>query len=106
VERSCTEWWILSALHGLLDPVQVIEPYDVTLTKASLSQRKEWSKAVLAAISERIQPAATDCFEIHAGNDYRAWGLVEGLHALGCQVEVPTQGMTQGLQLSFYAKSR
>ena len=31
VERSCSEWWILSALHGLIHPDQVLEPYDVTL---------------------------------------------------------------------------
>ena len=28
VESTCDRWFILSALHGLVDPHEVIEPYD------------------------------------------------------------------------------
>src|SRR5664280_3570422 len=28
VERSCDEWWILPALHGLVHPDEVLEPYE------------------------------------------------------------------------------
>jgi len=35
VERSCGQWWILSAEHGLVHPDEVLGPYDVTLKDAS-----------------------------------------------------------------------
>ncbi len=31
VDKLCDEWFVLSALHELVDPEGVIEPYDVTL---------------------------------------------------------------------------
>jgi hypothetical protein len=31
VEQSCDRWFILSAKHGLVDPEQVLEPYDESL---------------------------------------------------------------------------
>src|SRR6516162_3433135 len=39
-------WFILSALHGLLDPSAVIAPYDVTLKKMSAAKRREWGQKV------------------------------------------------------------
>ena len=39
-------WFILSALHGLLDPSAVIAPYDVTLKKMPAAKRKEWGQKV------------------------------------------------------------
>jgi hypothetical protein len=35
-------WFILSALHGLLDPSAVVAPYDVTLKKMPAAKRREW----------------------------------------------------------------
>ena len=105
VERSCDEWWILSALHGLVKPDQELGPYDVTLKNSSRSERRRWSRVVIDQIFELIGPSFGDVFEIHAGNDYRSWGLERELQSLGCRVEVPTDGMTQGVQLSFYKES-
>src|SRR6202045_437437 len=39
-------WFILSALHGLLDPTEVIAPYDVTLKKMPARKRREWGQKV------------------------------------------------------------
>src|SRR3954468_6205562 len=39
-------WFILSALHGLLDPSVVIAPYDVTLKKMPAAKRREWGRKV------------------------------------------------------------
>src|ERR1700683_3595000 len=39
-------WFILSALHGLLDPSTVIDPYDVTLKKMPAQKRREWGQKV------------------------------------------------------------
>jgi len=44
-ERS-GRWFILSALHGLLDPLTVIAPYDVTLKRMPAAKRREWGRNV------------------------------------------------------------
>lgn len=103
VERSCDEWWILSAEHGLVHPDDVLEPYDVTLNIMGRSAKRRWSDGVLAAIGGRVEPNVGDVFEFHAGAEYRNWGLAEGLRRRGCTVEIPTEGMLIGRQLQFYA---
>jgi len=105
VERSCARWWILSAEHGLVHPDEVLCPYDVTLKDSSRSARREWSARVLGVIDAKVQPSPGDIFEIHAGAEYRDFGLVEGLRARGCKVEIPTEGMRIGHQLQFYSRA-
>ncbi len=41
------EIFILSAKHGLLKLTDEIEPYDKTLNKMLVNERKEWSKVVV-----------------------------------------------------------
>ena len=106
VEQSRSEWWILSALHGLVDPNDVLEPYDVTLNDASVLERRRWSDRVLDQITARIEPAPGDSFELHAGINYRAFGVEVGLRDLGCGVECPTDGLRMGEQLSYYSRAR
>jgi hypothetical protein len=106
VKWNCSEWWILSAKHGLVGPREPVDPYDVTLKNASRQERTEWSARVLEEIKVQIRPRQGDVFEIHAGNDYRGFGLVDGLRRLGCVVEVPAEGMSIGHQLRFYKSAR
>jgi hypothetical protein len=42
-------------------------------------------------------------FEIHAGAEYREWGLIDGLVAAGSSVSIPAAGLRQGEQLALYA---
>lgn len=104
VERSCDRWFILSAKHGLVDPDDVLEPYDQTLNGASRSVKREWTRLVLSEIDKAIEIDRTH-FEMHAGNDYWGFGLVEGLEKRGATVTLPTTGMRIGAQLAFYAKA-
>jgi len=106
VERRCDEWWILSAEHGLVHPSEVLAPYDLALKELGRPARREWSEQLLKAIAERIKPASGDFFEVHAGVEYREFGLTDGLRARGCGVEVPTEGMRIGEQLRFYKQNR
>lgn len=99
---SCSEWWVLSALHGLVHPDEVLEPYDVTLSKAGVATCKEWSRRVLASVDERVWPCTGDVVEVHAGSRYWDYGLAEGLKKRGVEVVIPTFGMTLGQQLAFY----
>ena len=105
VERSCDEWWILSAHHGLVHPDAVLAPYDVTLKDAGREERRRWAAAVLTAVDQHIVPGPGEVFEFHAGAEYRDFGVTDGLRARGCEVENPTAGLGIGRQLQFYKQA-
>jgi hypothetical protein len=105
VEFACDLWWVLSAAHGLVDPDSCLEPYAFTLKDQSRARRRAWSSSVLAAIDRQVVSRPGDIFEIHAGAEYRDYGLVEGLQARGCVVVVPTAHMPIGKQLQFYSQA-
>src|SRR4051794_18394300 len=102
VERTCDEWWVLSAEHGLVAPTDVLEPYDVTLNDASRPDRRRWATKVLGQIDERIRLDRGDVIECHAGANYLDFGLADGLRRRGCILENPTEGLGIGRQLQFY----
>lgn len=104
VERTCDQWFILSALHGLVAPGTVLEPYDVTLTTMPVARRRRWSSSVLDQLAVQLGDLSGLTFEIHAGAAYRDFGLADGLRRSGALVEVPAAGLRQGEQLSFYAR--
>lgn len=105
VEQSCDRWFVLSAKHGLVDPDDVLEPYDQTLKGASRSVKRQWTQSVVAQIEQTIGVNGNE-FEIHAGNDYWGFGLIGGLESGGAIVTLPTKGMGIGVQLTFYADAR
>jgi hypothetical protein len=103
VARTCTEWWILSAAHGLVHPRTVVAPYDVTLTTMTAAERRRWAERVAAQIDEHIGLGPGDVVELHAGDAYGGFGLVDAIRARGATVEQPTAGMKIGRQLAHYA---
>lgn len=105
VERSCGSWFVLSALHGLVDPEETLAPYDRTLRTASNAERRAWAERVMVQLSESLGDLEGRVFEIHAGASYRDHGLVAALEAAGAKVENPTEGLGIGRQLAFYAQS-
>ena len=105
VERSCDAWWILSAQHGLVDPDEVVAPYDLALKDLGRSERRKWSQRVLQALDELVALHGGDTVELHAGAEYRDFGLAEGLAARGCELTNPTEGMRIGEQLRFYQRA-
>ena len=102
VEASCDSWWILSAKHGLVDPEEVLAPYDLTLKSMGRAERREWAARTLAELVAIVRPQMGDVIEFHAGADYREYGLRTGLEAMGCQIEIPTEHLTMGQQRGFY----
>ena len=104
VERTCDQWFILSAKHLLLDPEQVIAFYDETLDNARTAERRAWSRAVLSQVDCRVGNMAGVVFEVHAGAPYRDYGLLAGLQQRGAAVDVPTLGLPLGRQLQFYQR--
>lgn len=102
VERSCERWFILSAEHGLVAPDQVLVPYERALKNAGIEERRLWSERVLRQIDAVLGSVSGAIVEIHAGAEYRDFGLAGGLRARGASIEVPTQGLSFGEQLAFY----
>jgi len=98
VRNRCDTWAILSAKYGLVDPDQVIEPYEETLNAKSAAERREWSKRVWNVLQSRINPG--NDIIILAGQRYREY-LVPLLEAYGCQVHVPLKGLGIGRQLQW-----
>jgi hypothetical protein len=61
--------FILSAKYGLLEPEQIIEPYNETLNTKSSDEIKEWSRKVTIALKEKIDLDETEVI-ILAGKKY------------------------------------
>ncbi|TKW64646.1 MAG: hypothetical protein DI616_18025 [Paracoccus denitrificans] len=91
-------WFILSALHGLLPPSRVIDPYNVTLADMSAAERREWGERVSGQLAEQIGPRTP--VVILAGRLYRdpltAWA--------GSRATVPMEGMGIGQQKAWLAR--
>jgi hypothetical protein len=82
----------------------VLEPYDQTLKYETRARRRRWSDEVLLALQHELGPFADTIFEIHAGNEYRAFGLEQGIRELGGKVTVPAAGLSLGQQLAYYGR--
>lgn len=112
-EATYDRWLILSALHGLMEPDQVIEPYDVTLRGMPQARQLEWIARVVAqglARGWRLQcaprphgvPVSPDLWGdfvlyLHAGELYRRAFWSDSVH-------VPLAGLGIGRQLQWYAE--
>ncbi len=104
VEATCDRWFILSAKHGLVAPDEVLAPYEETLNDKSSSAKRQWAAAVLARLAKLVDISGT-VFEVHAGAEYRNYGLVDELRRRGAIIEIPAAHLSQGEQLAFYAGS-
>jgi hypothetical protein len=104
VERSCDEWFVLSALHGLVDPTQRLEPYDVTLNTFTRDERRRWAEGMVHSLENRLGTLQGVHFELHAGANYIEFGLMDALTRRGATVSWPVRGLTMGKQLQFYQR--
>jgi hypothetical protein len=90
--RGC--WFILSALHGLVDPTEIIAPYDVTLKKLPAAKRREWGRKVREQMENGGLIGLP--FVALAGKDY-----VQPLTDAGVIVGQPMKGKSIGKQLQW-----
>jgi hypothetical protein len=93
---NADRWYILSAKHGLLNPDQVIAPYECTLNAMSAQERRAWAVRVQQQLRQCLQPG-TEVI-ILAGTRYRE-GIEAFLTANGFAVRVPFKGLGIGRQL-------
>lgn len=101
IEERCDSWYILSAKFGLVDPYQVIPPYEETLRTKPRAEREQWARSVWTDLSTRLQ--AGDHIVILAGERYREY-LVPRIIEFGCVLEVPMKGLAIGKQLQWLSK--
>jgi hypothetical protein len=90
-------WFILSALHGLVDPATVIAPYNVTLKKMPAQERREWGQKVRTQL-DKAGLIGLPLVAL-AGHDY-----VKPLTDAGLTVAQPMQGKSIGKQLQWLNK--
>jgi hypothetical protein len=91
-------WLILSALHGLVHPDQLLAPYDLTLRQLTRAERAAWGGRVAIELSDRF-PAGTVLW-FHAGSFYRA--AIAPVVTL--PVRAPMAGLRIGQQLAWYRR--
>ena len=95
-------WYILSAKHGVVEPTQMLDPYEKTLAAFSTRQRWEWGRVVAEDLRRRhhtlpYDPARLQWY-LHAGVLYRH--PLENY--LPGYVEAPLSGLAIGEQLHWY----
>jgi len=99
-----TEVAVLSAKHGLVPLHQVVEPYDDSLTSATMLERRRWAARVLASLQQRW-PLAEACeVTLMAGRLYTE-PLVALLMAAAPRTHVrrPLAGLGIGQQKAWLA---
>ena len=95
-KKSANEWYILSAKYYLLPPHEIIETYDLTLKGMKVAEKRIWANTVFQQLAPKINPE--DQVIVLAGKDYRKY-LLQPIQDLGCNVEIPMEGLLQGEQL-------
>jgi cytoplasmic iron level regulating protein YaaA (DUF328/UPF0246 family) len=87
--------FILSAKYGLLQPRDIIEPYEKTLNNMGEQERKRWAENVLSELKIHTN-IEEDHFIFLAGTSYRKYILPHLKH-----FSIPMQGLPFGKQLQW-----
>ncbi len=88
--RCGLPWFVLSAKHGLLDPADVVGPYDVQIGDQSAGYRSAWGEWVVAQLADRVRLEGVTV-EVHGGVDF-AQPLRQPLARRGAALELPLPG--------------
>lgn len=99
-EQRGDSWAILSALHGVVQPDDIISPYNLTLTSIGKEGRIEWDNKVLKSLSAVAH--RYDVIEVLAGRHYLGWSNV----FRDCSVTFPLAGMGIGQRLKFLKQAQ
>ncbi|WP_263588822.1 DUF6884 domain-containing protein [Sphingopyxis sp. GC21] len=99
VERQGRQWFILSAKHGLIDPDDVIPPYDESLVRMPASERLLWGTRVIETIGRKIEVDTP--LIVLVGRKYREpiWP------AIASRSSVPMEGQGIGAQLAWLGRN-
>jgi hypothetical protein len=98
IEASACPWFILSAEYGLVEPEQVVAPYERTLNAMAVADRRAWAQRVAEQLMAAVPNLTTAVFL--AGERYREF-LARHLIHRGVVVSVPMEKLRIGEQLSW-----
>ncbi|CAG9235963.1 conserved hypothetical protein [Paraburkholderia tropica] len=110
VERREGVWYILSAKHGLIYPDQVVGPYEQTLNRMPIAERRIWAQRVRERLDVQLPadlnggPGKGDRCVVLAGIRYREF-LIDYLTGR-FTVEIPMDGLAIGKQLQWLKNHR
>lgn len=93
-----TRIFILSAKYGLLDPNEMIDPYNATLVNASNDVCKRWAYMVYKQMQEKQINFDEEAVFL-CGKNYRKYLITKFTNAAA-----PLKHLGIGQQLAFYAK--
>ena len=102
-EATDVPWFIVSALHGLIEPDQVVAPYDVSIGSLDGAARTALGESVVASLEQRLGSLAGSVIEIHAG-DEDATAIERPLRIRGAILSRPLKGLALGKQLQWYKR--
>jgi hypothetical protein len=100
-EASGAPWFILSAEHGLVEPEQVLAPYELRLSDTSIDYRRASGARVVRRLADVFGSLAGKTVEVHAGAAYSD-PIRELLRAVGATVVEPLTGLRHGERLAWY----
>lgn len=100
-EASGKPWWIVSAEYGLVDPDELIKPYDTRIGQLPLEARERLATQVSSALEERLGSLDGVTLELHAGDEYFLT-IEPTLRGRGARVVRPLGGLRIGEQLGWY----
>jgi len=98
VEPTGSPWYVLSARYGLLEPDEVIPPYEQTLNHMNAAERREWARRVQSRLDELTLEDKR--VVLLAGRLYRE-PILDYLHSRAAAVETPMARLAQGQQLQW-----
>ena len=98
VETHKVDWFILSALHGVVAPDTLIAPYEKTLNTVGVAERRAWAEKTHRQLTPML--IGRRRIVILAGQRYREF-LVPALLHDGYEVEVPMANLRIGEQLAW-----
>lgn len=96
-ERHYAGWFVLSALHQVLLPDELVAPYDVTLARADAAA---WARGTAAQLAERIPAQAH--IDYFGGAAYEE--VARQLTARGYVVGRPLHGLQVGERLQWLTR--
>jgi hypothetical protein len=101
VESIGAPWAVLSALHGMIQPDAMVEPYDVTLLIMTREQRRCWG----AMATDQLWRFDDTDFVFLAGQNYRQPMIDSQIwRARGYHATAPMEGLGIGEQKAWLAR--
>ena len=98
-ERHNYQWFVVSALHGLLTPTQEVQPYDFTIKELRKREREGWAHQTVASQLTRYASPGSRAYLIMP-EIYRRYIQTE-LSREAITYENPVEGLGIGQQMKW-----